>query len=561
MKQNHLVTLSGERTPPSEVLLFGYGVTKTRKGDFVLTPECANQVILKYKEHGVDVALDFEHGMLEPDGKPAPAAGWAHLDLRTDGIWLTDIKWTPKMLEYLKNGEYRYLSPAFDVNPDTREIVEIINVAVTNLPATDHIEALVAANRIECKIRHEGNKWILYDSTGKKVLGTHKTEADAKAQEAAINISKARKAGHKIPKASRGVLSGTSRNVSDVFKVKATRSTEKKTMTFQEQLKAFVLSRTDLSIGDLCTGLGIDKEQLNRFALGGVPSQEEMACMSAAAKSAKLDIFQGEEEELPIDASMNGMDVNTMVGHQDEDSASSIFETARPSKSSKTSKSGGEKLGRSADESEVGHSADEASEDQGDKGLAGAIGMRMSQARVKELVKLTGRENVDEAIGVVMGWKSAAASYEQDHGEVVRLRKEADSRERRELVALGKSEGKLTPSLIKFYEKRSNSELRAFLSVAPSVVDTNGGHQEPSAGGYGFDAALGLTAEEALVESLLPGDPKEFVKLRQALSATIKKDSAIALTGDSREFNQSIVLSYTNPSAEPIGWVPRKRPV
>jgi len=40
----------------------------------------------------------------------------------------------------------------------------------------------------------------LYDSKGKKKLGTHDTYEKARAQERAIQISKARAAGHNIPK-------------------------------------------------------------------------------------------------------------------------------------------------------------------------------------------------------------------------------------------------------------------------------------------------------------------------------------------------------------------------
>ena len=49
-------------------------------------------------------------------------------------------------------------------------------------------------------VRKEGRKFVLYNKKGTKVLGRHNTRQDAKAQEAAINISKARKAGHNIPK-------------------------------------------------------------------------------------------------------------------------------------------------------------------------------------------------------------------------------------------------------------------------------------------------------------------------------------------------------------------------
>ena len=44
-----------------------------------------------------------------------------------------------------------------------------------------------------------GRKWILFSKTGKKILGTHPTKRAAEAQEHAINIAKARRAGHRIP--------------------------------------------------------------------------------------------------------------------------------------------------------------------------------------------------------------------------------------------------------------------------------------------------------------------------------------------------------------------------
>lgn len=46
----------------------------------------------------------------------------------------------------------------------------------------------------------KGKKWLLYNKAGTKVLGTHNSRAEAIAQEHAINISKAKAAGHKIPK-------------------------------------------------------------------------------------------------------------------------------------------------------------------------------------------------------------------------------------------------------------------------------------------------------------------------------------------------------------------------
>jgi hypothetical protein len=49
-------------------------------------------------------------------------------------------------------------------------------------------------------IKKVKGKYVLYSSDGSRVLGEHPSLERAKAQEEAINISKARKAGHFIPK-------------------------------------------------------------------------------------------------------------------------------------------------------------------------------------------------------------------------------------------------------------------------------------------------------------------------------------------------------------------------
>jgi len=46
----------------------------------------------------------------------------------------------------------------------------------------------------------KGNKWLLLSKRTGRVLGRHPSRADAIKQETAINIGKARKAGHRIPK-------------------------------------------------------------------------------------------------------------------------------------------------------------------------------------------------------------------------------------------------------------------------------------------------------------------------------------------------------------------------
>jgi len=49
------------------------------------------------------------------------------------------------------------------------------------------------------KCKEHPRCWVLCSTKG-KTLGIHTSEAGAKRQERAINISKARKAGHRIPR-------------------------------------------------------------------------------------------------------------------------------------------------------------------------------------------------------------------------------------------------------------------------------------------------------------------------------------------------------------------------
>ena len=76
------------------------------------------------------------------------AAGWFTLEFRGDGMWATAIEWTTAAFESIKNREFRFTSPALMLD-ETEELgvlraTEIINVAITNLPATVGQRPLVA---------------------------------------------------------------------------------------------------------------------------------------------------------------------------------------------------------------------------------------------------------------------------------------------------------------------------------------------------------------------------------------------------------------------------------
>lgn len=141
-----VVLASDSRDPPKEFRIFRSGTNETTKGVFVFDEESQKSVIAGFTRHGADVPIDYEHKMLDwlaPAGDMV-AAGWFTPEVRSGDLWASNVRWTTKAASHLREGEWRYMSPAFTTGEDGR-ILELINVALTNLPATHQLEALVAA--------------------------------------------------------------------------------------------------------------------------------------------------------------------------------------------------------------------------------------------------------------------------------------------------------------------------------------------------------------------------------------------------------------------------------
>lgn len=141
------ITLTGD-TPPSEFRIFTSGEVDTVKGKFIFDALSAKQVMAEYRAHGIDLMVDYDHAALGGTGAdPAlasRAAGWFELEVRNGELWAVNVRWTPPAHEALSRKEWRFMSPAFEVR-DGR-IVSLMNVALTNLPATRRLEALMPAS-------------------------------------------------------------------------------------------------------------------------------------------------------------------------------------------------------------------------------------------------------------------------------------------------------------------------------------------------------------------------------------------------------------------------------
>jgi phage I-like protein len=143
--QPHKLTLElPQGAPPGEFRIFPFGQVETTKGVFLFDQEAAASVLSRWQEYGNRLSIDYEHQALEPVANgPVPAAGWFDLELREDGLWATNVEWTERAQALLAGREYRYFSPAFYTDKEGR-IVELINLALTNIPATKRMQPLVA---------------------------------------------------------------------------------------------------------------------------------------------------------------------------------------------------------------------------------------------------------------------------------------------------------------------------------------------------------------------------------------------------------------------------------
>lgn len=139
---------SGE--PPTEIVLFQKGVNRTTKGEFTFDDQSARQVMTAFEDIGHDrLPFDAAHGMFNPFAPPEAheALAWFKPQVREDGALLaTDIEWDEETLSKLKRRRYRFYSPTFLHESNApRRITRLMNVALTNVPATKGQRPLVAS--------------------------------------------------------------------------------------------------------------------------------------------------------------------------------------------------------------------------------------------------------------------------------------------------------------------------------------------------------------------------------------------------------------------------------
>lgn len=118
---------------PEEIKILPLGTVHNVHQDFLVDEESCQAIINQFKNRKIDLVIDYEHQTLL--NVQAPAGGWIKEIRKGKDALIAKVEWTPKAQEYLRNKEYRYLSPVVNVRKSDGRAVSISSVALTNIPA------------------------------------------------------------------------------------------------------------------------------------------------------------------------------------------------------------------------------------------------------------------------------------------------------------------------------------------------------------------------------------------------------------------------------------------
>ena len=126
---------------PAYIMVLPLGYISSENGDFLVDRESFRMMKEHMERRAVDIVVDYEHQTLADI--QAPAGGWIkELVLKSDGIF-AKVEWTKRAKDYLRNREYRYLSPVVMVRKKDRRASQIHSVGLTNTPAINGMMPIV----------------------------------------------------------------------------------------------------------------------------------------------------------------------------------------------------------------------------------------------------------------------------------------------------------------------------------------------------------------------------------------------------------------------------------
>lgn len=134
--------------PPTAFRIWKAGLNVTDHGPTVFSERSAAALTAEQATRGNRYSIDVDHLSLNKDAPLAnhAAVGWHSLEVRDGELWATNVEWSDAVRAGLTKDppEWKYFSPAYDVDPETGEVVSYLNTALTNNPATHRVTALAS---------------------------------------------------------------------------------------------------------------------------------------------------------------------------------------------------------------------------------------------------------------------------------------------------------------------------------------------------------------------------------------------------------------------------------
>jgi len=149
------------KEPPAEIQLWNVGPNPTDYGTHHWTERSIREVMAVYNGRGNPLQIDIEHNACAEEraqrksDEPPPTGGYAHLEVRGGAPWLR-FDWSAYAVEQVRTRQRLFLSPEYDVDPDTGEITRLVRVSLVADPGTHHARMLASAKRVRAQQERSG---------------------------------------------------------------------------------------------------------------------------------------------------------------------------------------------------------------------------------------------------------------------------------------------------------------------------------------------------------------------------------------------------------------------
>jgi hypothetical protein len=148
--------------PPSAFRIWKAGVNITDHGNTVFSDRSAELLMAQQAARGNRFPIDVDHLSLNVEAplESRRAVGWFSIDVRDGELWAVDVEWSDTVKAGLvkEPPEWRYHSPAYDQDAETGEVTCLLNLAITNLPATHEVTALASRRLKESRMTTKAKK-------------------------------------------------------------------------------------------------------------------------------------------------------------------------------------------------------------------------------------------------------------------------------------------------------------------------------------------------------------------------------------------------------------------